>query len=259
MKFGKKTLVVVMLLSCVFNGKILAEEKSGVRTIESIRVSNKQELLEAIDSNRRIILRNGVYDFRRKEKLDGTMEEKSNIEIKNLENISIQGGIGVKILMDQGDMFLNIQESNNIQVKDIVVEYRESERSKIESAVIINESEEVTLDNVEIYRSSGDAIIISNSKDIRGNKINIQGCTEGIMKIYNSLWISFQDSTLKSNKSEYGLTIAWSENILFQDCLFENNISRENELINISRDEFAESSKVVEFKDTKFINNTREN
>jgi hypothetical protein len=231
--------------------------------LPKFEVSTIDEFLEAIGSDRNIIMAAGTYNF--SEFYDYGELENENVSwngeeltIRGVENLTIRGVLGNKdvhltevVTEDSYAWVLTFLNSEKITIENVYFGHKVDKGYCSGGVLAFYESSDITLNNVYMY---GSGTIGLHLTDVNGAKINnstIDECTYGITEIYNSKNISFKESVFWDNEGYNMVDVANSSNVVFDGCLFDSNVPYELYYPFFSGDE--ESDVVI--KNTEFYDN----
>ena len=117
-----------------------------------VYASNTEELVNAIESNTEIILEGKTYNLARME--DGI--EKKDLDISTVENLTIKGQKGTRIVSDSGsDIIMRIAACKNLVIENVVIGHDLSQKPEFgcdeNIGVIYASGSEITLNHCDIF------------------------------------------------------------------------------------------------------------
>jgi len=225
-----KKLILALAACSVF---LMAAFAAGtvIYADDVINVKTADELIEAIGSEKMIIMDAKTYTF------------SDTIELKGLENLVIVGKLGTKIVStsDSKPVF-EISGCSTVTIRYTSIGYN-LPSSKVSSATAIRvfASEGINFDNCDIYGSGVEGFLVENSAGIK-----------------------FKDSKIRDSIGNIGT--AKNSVLDFDTCTFNNNGYRHNPAkvgcdwsdscaISIINGSGKEITPLLTFKDCKFTNN----
>ena len=233
-----------------------AAELSNV-AIEEITVGSAEELLAALGSNRRILLKDGVYNLTAAEpgfisNANVYFEESGDgpeLILNDLHNLTIQSAGDT-----QGEIVAEPREAAVIRFLDCVnidivnIKVGHTDGKGCNGGVLwFQKSTGIHIDGTQIYGCGLVGIYLSASMDIKVTASTIYECTYMIMEILASSDILFQDSIFRDNVG--GAYIDTTSNLTFDSCSFLRNNTYGDALFSIS------DSENVTVQNTEFIDN----
>lgn len=201
---------------------------SKMQSIQEVKVSTSEEFLKAIGSNKKIILKQGVYNLSNLSKetasndhLIWTNEKDGNeLVIRNIENLTIEGeGDKPAEIVTESTYFgvLNFIGAKNIILNNIKVGYASSNNETISAAIYFENSNGIEINNSDITECPM-GLFLEGVYNVKFNNISIHDCTDRIMTVWNSKDIEFKDSKLSNTDGYELITIGESSNITFNNC-----------------------------------------
>lgn len=216
---------------------------------DTFLVSNSQELLESIGSNRLIKLASKDYAI------------SSNLIINQVKNLRIEGGLGLKIQMTgKGKNVVLIKDSHNIQLDSLVISPSLKQGLSGDPGVLrIQGSYNISLNHCQIIGSSGFGLVTEDALNFKFINSEIRSSTDLIFELQKSRKCYFSNSVFQDNNLNIsvlgGFTFGTRE-VYFTECLFKNNQPKfpGNPLFNFMENVDLANGKIV-FKDCSFRNN----
>ena len=210
----------------------------------TVTVSNIRELYEALDSNTRIILKEGEYNIsqlpvsdRRNKKLNyyygeaGNREEiqSDTIRLVCLHNVMLEGEEGAKAVIcteDGAEPVLSFEGCQNITLQNITLGH-EVEPGYCAGAVIdLNGCDKVNLDKCNLYGSGAYGIQGYGSYEVKVTDCDIYECTYGLIDFVNSGYLTFSDCKLRDSSRFTMLDLDGCWEVLFENCSITDNTVR---------------------------------
>jgi hypothetical protein len=259
-----------------------------------LRVSTAREFLEALGSDRTILMEPGeyllstwdpYYDMHRRDARgfnkevelpmnSGVQWDMANdggeLLLKGIKNLTIRGireGGRVNIVVHPRYAWvMKFQDCMNIVMENIRAGH--SEGGYCGGGVFIFvDSSLITLTNVSMYGCGTEGMQLHNVSDLTATNSSIFECTFYIMTVSDSKNIAFRSSLFNNNGDSSLINVYDTENMSFDDCRFSNNLGTlfnvhspvsvsNSVLINNSRQEHQiQNSPNVSFTDCTFTEN----
>ncbi len=228
--------------------------------IETIRVSNAREFINAIGSNRIIELNSGTYSLSKfypvetKHVFWNNIGNDYQIGIYNVENLSIIG-LGdepVKIHIEPGSAYVfTFKNSNQITIKNIKAGHF-PEKSFCEGGVFYFEnSKNIIIEDSILFGCGTEGLTLYQVDNLRFTRSVIKDCSNGIMTAEKSTNLDFTDSLFFDNLQYNLLNFIQCSNISFAKCgLFSNKAVGKHGFFNIFE------SKGIIIKESKIHDNS---
>ncbi len=205
----------------------------GGRKQEKITVSTAAEFLNALGSDRRIILKEGVYNltaaasqyksneqFYWNEVFDG-----SELCLKGIKNLTIEGAGAdpSEIIVEPRYAFvLSFLESSNITIDNIKAGHTEGGYC-VGGVFSFENSSSIGISGAYMYGCGTTGLSLNNVTGMSVTNSSIYECTYNIMSVMNSKNISF-DKCLFRDNAEYDLiNIYDTSDMSFSRCEFRGN------------------------------------
>lgn len=247
----------------VYIGKIPHEDlkENTNKAIKKVTVSTSQQFVDAISSNKKILLKPGVYDLSKVKQIDkidksvtwAKVYDGKELNIQNITNLTIEGTVKGKTKIIVSPRYAEIMHFNNVSnitIKNIiaghapkpyecdaaVLGFENSNNIYISDSELygcgsigldLNQVKELDLANSTITDCSLRAVNITNSQFIRfkGSKFTKHRAYSNILFIMDSNIITFDNCTMSDNNNwKWDFIEAWdSPIILFDNCTITNN------------------------------------
>ncbi len=206
-----------------------------------VHADTVEEFLEALQSDTKVILEGKTYNVSRREILnwgDGTSDvyDKSEIELHDIENLTIQGQEGTRIVSNSGsDVIFLIYRGNNIVLDNLFIGHDLSQRPyvgcDIGIGVIFSMGADIIINNCDIFGCGWYGIFgLDTSFTVTNTKI--RDCSSNIMEIFykeeKNKRSVFKNCQFYGNGYAKPFIVAINyggdtENLIFEDCEFNNN------------------------------------
>lgn len=198
---------------------------------EVVRVTSAAELLGAIGSNRTILLGSGVYNLSTAHRFSTrfvTWQEVFDgweLVIQNVYNLSIRGPKRNRaeiLVVPRYGWVLRFADVKNVTLSNLTIGH--TQPGYCEGGVLdIQNSEEITLDNCDLFGSGTEGMRLSSVKGLTFRRSRIRDCTYGIMTIEGSRDLKFEQSRFQDNEEFWGIVVRGSAPVKFKDCLVLRN------------------------------------
>ena len=204
----------------IFSENFIDYSKTQPQT--TVQVATPTEFLNAIDSNKKIILTSNYYNLSDVTNIDNPFIENSNGSyiIKNIINTTIEGNAEIVINDIYADV-LTFKKCGNINLSNLSIGHSNSLDSyKCEGAVVkFDTCEKINLSNCILYGCGAFGIYADKTKDINITDCKIYDCS------YTSIWLTYQTNATvyttefcDSTHSSGFLRIDHSSSIQLTDC-----------------------------------------
>jgi hypothetical protein len=188
-------------------------------------VTTVGELLDALGSNREILMEPGVY------MLDDLPRAQKGLVIENVENLKLigrRGGGLTRILLDaeksRASTVLQIVKARNLLLKNLFIGHTDTVFACEGDVLTVRDGQEITMSNVTLYGSGAVGLRLNNVRNATFSDSIIRECSSAIMAIQSSDQIAFKRATLMDNLTYDALiSLQDSRNVLFENCAIENN------------------------------------
>lgn len=244
-----------------------------VSAADTVIVSNVQQLIDSIQSNRVLILESGEYHLNEYPAFNGAViASKGNeiplasnvsysngegITIRSVENLTIKGKDGNKELVHivgsvLEDYVFTVFNSSAISFVDISLTHDESVNGTISGGLIkIQQSNSIRVSNCDLLGRASNGVFCWRSKDIVLSNCTIQNCSYGIVDLRDSWTIKFNDCSFVNNKTcQNAWYMSGCIDVKVINSSFEDNHSRESHI--------CERTKMFSFvrcQSVEFMNN----
>ncbi|MEO1655864.1 MAG: right-handed parallel beta-helix repeat-containing protein, partial [Bacteroidota bacterium] len=222
--FQKMSLLLV--LSLLLTPSLSAQKKN-------IKVTNAQEFLRALGSNRVLLMAPGVYDFSDlmdaggdhhyfKDAYDG-----QELWIRGTDNLTIKSAdpkqIAEFVTQPQYGNVLAFENCKNITIENIEAGHGASKGSCTGGVLFFSQVSNVQINNCLLYGSGIEGITTSSVDGLTARNVRIRGCTYGIMTIEGSENIRFENCSFTDNMEFDLINIIASPKVTFKNCVISQN------------------------------------
>ena len=226
---------------------------------DAIYVNTREEFFAAIGSDRTIVLNNDriiLYDYGMTEdELNQYAEENKEpdgnvyshglmqvtpagtgndnicwdafpmeLAIKNVNNLTIRGGIGTQALLRTADSYawvLKFENCTGITVKNIQAGHMF--KGYCAGGVLkFTNCTDINIDNAGLYGCGVEGIGIFYSENVNVINSDIYECSADLIHIYDSKNVNFINTKLRDTGDSQLVNIGSSQ-VIFDGCVFENN------------------------------------
>lgn len=221
------------------NTESIASATTSKDKIVEVTVENAQEFVNAIGSNKKILLKPGVYNLSSikqvnnadnsvtwKDVYDGKGGKELNIQ--NIHDLTIEGaGIGqVEINIDSRYAeIMNFNNVSNVTIKNIIAGHTPEPYHCNAGVLGFENSTDISIINSELYGCGSIGLILGNVKRLDSSNCIIDHCSFEAIRIYDSEDIKFTENKIVDHEA-YGniIDISGSKDVLFEKCeLADNN------------------------------------
>lgn len=234
-----------------------------------VKVSNMEQFLNAIGSNKKIILTSDLYNMvsnktqNNDEYPSVDMWKSEGFEFENISNLTIEGEHRAEITID--DIMSNVITFNNchdIYLNNLKVGHSNGNSTyECEGAVIkLNDCDNVVINNCSLYGCGADGIYAQRSTNVLVFNTKIYDCT------YSGIWLT-DNSNAIINETEFFDSVHFSgfvridnSKIECNNCKIENIVT-ESEFIDSFDSTYNQNNNIKSqavFNDCIFSNNTFE-
>ena len=243
-----KKVICILVTAVLFNTAMLACRAAG----KTIKVGSAQEFIEAIGSNRTLILTDSfniteaLADSRNdKLLLSSEAAEKTNkkvfyveefdgpeLHIANVENLTIEAGQDIVVIASDPRYanVISFDKCVGLTIKGIT--FGHTEEGYCSQGVLgFTSCGKVFLDRCDLYGCGTEGIIVSECKDIKFKATKIRDCSYYIMHVGQSSDVTFDSCQFFRNREFEQVNIWDCKNVLFDNCIFANNTG---ELFNVT-------------------------
>ncbi len=198
-------------------------------------VNNAQEFIDAIGSNREIILKSGeVYDIT-SALYEGVDNEKAYVRethdgielvIRNVENLIIRSESSKlsKIMVSPTySEVLNFEDSKNIVIDGVHAGHGPDKGSCTGGVFSFERCQNIYINNSILFGCGTQGVALSNVDSFVFDNSVIEDCSYGIMTVKTSRDIIFMNSKFRNTGIYDLIDISESKNVLFTSCEISNN------------------------------------
>ena len=143
--------------------------------------------------------------------------------LKNMRNLVIRGKHNSSIEVNPRYSFcLSFMNCSGCKVENLTIGHTEG--GYCDGGVIgVEGGSDNSIVSCDLYGCGTYGIVTRETSDLLVSKTNIHDCTYGIMELYSSESVRFEDCDFFSNREYELITNHGSENVVFRDCRFFGN------------------------------------
>ncbi|WP_099190757.1 stalk domain-containing protein [Tepidibacter mesophilus] len=234
-----KTMVPLRFIGESLNASILWDDKTktiSIKSLETIIVNNTQEFIDAIGSNRKIVIREGVS--LNLSSIKATYIKNPNVHweevydgyeliLENIENFSIQGqnsGYSDILVEPRYANVLTFKNCSKLNFKNINVGHTPDKGSCTGGVFVFENCGDINIEKSRLFGCGTEGLNLNGVNKLNFVDSIITDCTYDLMTIDSSSNIEFENSTLSETIAFNGLiNISNSYNVKFDNCDIHNN------------------------------------
>lgn len=200
-----------------------------------VTVGTAEEFVKAIGSNKRIILKPGVYNLSEVEQTNNAdnsvvwqdVYDGKELNIQNIHNMTIEGMDSGKVEIKVSPRYANIMNFtnvSNITIKNIVAGHTPAPYECNAGVLQFNESADISIVNSELYGCGSIGISLNNVMRLNASNCLIDHCSLRAIQIYNSEAISFAESKIVNHEAYSNIVMVYgSKDVTFEKCEISDN------------------------------------
>lgn len=205
-----------------------------IKDPRTVTVGTAEELVTAMDSDTKIILKKGVYNLSKMKQeysenkvfWEGVFDG-NQLVIKGVRNLTLEGEAGAQAEIVVEPRYANIfsfRDCSNIVLRNIKAGHTPEQGECAGGVLVFSDSGDISMVNTELYGCGIEGLTLSNTNSLLFADSVIDNCNSAIMTLYNSKYISFYKSKFSDNKG-YSHAVGAYDNcsVTFDDCDFANN------------------------------------
>ena len=221
----------------VINQKEISASNSDVK-IDEVTVETAQEFVNAIGSNKRILLKPGVYNLSNIDQINkadnsviwNTVYDGNELNIQDVHNLTIEGIESGKVEIKVAPRYANIMNftnASNITIKNIIAGHTPTGYECDAGVFQFNNSNSISIMNSELYGCGSIGLSLNNVKKLNASNCKIDHCSLRAIQIYNSEAIKFTENKIVNHEAYSNIImINGSKDITFEKCeIADNNFS----------------------------------
>ncbi|WFD11089.1 stalk domain-containing protein [Tepidibacter hydrothermalis] len=263
-----KTMVPLRFIGESLDATISWDDKTktiSIKSVETIIVNNAQEFIDAIGSNRKIIIGEGVSlnlsSIRAREIKNpnvhwGKVYDGYELVLENIENFSIQGqdsGYSDILVEPRYANVLTFKNCSKLNFKNINVGHTTDKGSCTGGVFVFKNCVDINIEKSRLFGCGTEGLNLYGVDKLNFVDSIITDCTYDLMTIDNSSNIEFKNSTL-SETTSFGelIYISNSDNVKFDNCdIYDNDTEQAFDQsntalfdVNLSRNISIQNSKI---------------
>ena len=240
------------------------EQLREYQYLDVVTVSTVEELAEAIQDRRKIVLKGGEYNFSELDasaiqnpKLDvlSYYGEPAEYTIRNVRNFGLEAAEGEKVVISTEAPYgkvLAFDSCNDITLRGLTCGHEVEPGYCTGSVIHLYESNNVMIDNCHLYGSGTYGVEAYDSRNLCVEGTELFDCTYGLVELSNVDEASFRNCTFRDSKEFSMFSFHNSHDVILQDCQIFGNHSDSAQYPFIS----APGSWKVRFENCEFKENT---
>jgi hypothetical protein len=214
---------------------IKTEPAASDEKITEVTVGTGEEFVNAIGSNKKIILKPGTYNLSaitQTDKSDKSVTWESvsdgkELNVQNIHNLTIEGMTSGKVEIKVEPRYANIINFSNVQninIKNIVAGHTPDKYECNAGVLKFSNSNSIAVDNSELYGCGSIGLDLNSVKNLTFSNSTVDHCSLRAVEIRNSEAIKFTEAKLVNNEAFSNIiAVDNSQNITFEKCEMTDN------------------------------------
>jgi parallel beta-helix repeat protein len=204
-----------------------------------IRVSTPEELLDAIGSDRTILILPGeirisdalVEDISKDSIDEGwsceseSYSEVNSLLISGVDNLRIVGSGRLESSIVTEPLYgsvINLEDCSGVSIENLSIGHRP--RGTCSCGVIeTRDCTDITVTDCDLYGCGIEGLYITNTEGFTLRNSVIRDCVEGILMAYDSWDLLFEGCEFSRNGDYFGFSLENCSSVTFRDCIVERN------------------------------------
>lgn len=203
--------------------------------IVDVTAGTAEEFVNALGSNKRIILKPGVYNLstiNQVNKSDNsvtweTVQDGKELNLQNIHNLIIEGMTSGKVEIKVSPRFANIINFTNVQnitIKNIVAGHTPAEYECNAGVLKFTNSNDISIMNSELYGCGSIGLSLNDVKRLNASNCTIDHCSLRAIQLYNSETIKFTETNIINHEAYSNIIMADnSKDVTFEKCVMSDN------------------------------------
>lgn len=233
------TYLPVRAVSEALGKQVTWDEKSNSVYIgqryEEVVVDNAEDFVKAIGSNKKIILKPGIYDLssvsQDTELPKGVtwvnVDDGQELNISKISNLIIEGSTEGKteiVVKPRFAEVMRFKSVDNVTIRNITAGHTPAEYICDAGVLGFQDSEDIKIDNCELYGCGSIGLVLSYVNRLDMTNSNINHCSLRAVQIYESYDVKIRKSKI-SNHEAYSdiIFISNSKDVLIEECEMSDN------------------------------------
>lgn len=209
---------------------------SSEKNMVEVTVENAQEFVNAIGSNKRILLKPGIYNLsnvRQVNNSDNSVTWKvvydgKEINIQNIHDLIIEGSEPgqVEINVDSCNAeIMNFNNVSNVTIKNIIAGHTPEPYHCNAGVLGFKNSTDISIMSSELYGCGSVGVELYKVKGLNASNCVIDHCSLKAISIYNSEDIKFTENKIVDHEAYSNIIdVSGSKDVTFEKCdLADNN------------------------------------
>ncbi len=238
-----KKIICLLAAAILVNSTALLSARTT--SVKTVHVSTAQEFIDAIASNRIIIVDESIVDLTstllesRNSKLRVSYEKAATtnkkvffvdqtdgpeLHIANVQNLSIIAGQDI-ITLQTDPRYANVisfDRCSEITLRGLTIGH--SEEGYCDQGVLgFDNCSHVYGDRLDLYGCGTEGLIIDNCEDVIFKASKIHDCSYYIMHVSSTNYVLFDGCQFFRNREFEQVNISDCNNVEFDNCMFANN------------------------------------
>ena len=208
------------------------DDMEALRYFDTVTVSNMSELLGSLQNNRKIILKEGDYNFSHiaGRDLDNSHIDDSvdGVSFTGLYNICFEAekGADVRFLVDDAYVpVFKMESGGNFTLRGITVGHNVEPGYCTGSVLAFKSMEGVDVDKCDLYGSGTYGIEAESTYRMNVTDTDIHDCTYGLVYLKNCGLSNFKNCKMKDSRELSMINCYSCYETVFEDCEFSNNVA----------------------------------
>ena len=190
--------------------------KAERRYQKTVTVSTVDELVEAVSSNTRIILKAGVYDF----------TEYSGYEINGVTSLLLEAEEGTEVVICTEmpyDPVLSFNTCSQIVLQGLTCGHEVEPGYCTGSVIYTEHSDNITINQCRLYGSGTYGVESYSSSGIYVTDTDIYDCSYGLVYLRETSFAEFRNCRFSNSREFYMFSILNCQEVLFENCEIRGN------------------------------------
>lgn len=246
------------------NGSDILDHFEDAQYLDTVTVSNIDEFAAAINNRTKIVLKEGTFNFS-----DLTEDDLSSVfsytkYYDAIEDLRIQGIYNLGIFAEDGaDVTIVTEDSygqplafdncNQITISGITAGHEVEKGYCTGSVIYANLTDNLTIANCDLYGSGTYGLEARTCYNINVTDTVIHDCTYGIVNLYNSSDVLFNNCEMTENEGFDMIAMSGCWSVEFRDCQVTDNAGSESLVTTFIN---VHDSSATAFRSCTFRNNT---
>lgn len=241
--YKDRVFVPAGLVEKAFGRKVLWDSKSKSYiigenpdpNIAQVIVGTAEEFVNELGSNKRILLKTGVYDLSAIKQVDNkdktltwvAIEDGKELNLSNISNLTIEGPTGERAEITVSPRFaeiMNFKFCKNITIKNIKAGHTPGEYICNAGVLHFEDSSDVTINNSELYGCGSVGLSTEGTSRLNCVDTVIDHCSLRAISLYESEEINFSGCKISSHEAYSNIAyVINSKGITFKECEMSDN------------------------------------